>query len=532
MVFTIGSPRRQRFTHSFYALMIALAANRAAQGQQPASIYEQAATLIQSAKASDAIALIEPRLQTAPQDLKALTLMGMAMAADNRREQANQYFERALQANPVFAPALKNLALNEVALGRTANARSDLERLLQLTPSDPIAHLALAEIQVAVGDLPNAISHYERSGDLLLRNPSTLIRLAQAYVATKQPDKAAQSLARLPPGADAGTHFTAGTVLASIKNYPAAAREFERARKDYANPYDAGFNLMLAYSKAGQPAAAVRVGEELVRQGYRRAEQFNVLGRAYEAAGNTVEAYNALREATKIDPADASNYLDLISLCLTHKNYDLALEIADISVARLPQSDSLHLQRGIVLAMKEDFRGARTEFESAVKLAPQRNVGYVALGLILLQLDKTDEAIKVLRQRASTGGGDYAVLWFLGEALTRSGAVAGSNDDKEAVDALSRSVSLNPDVAQSRVLLAKLLARRGELDTALQHLNRTLELDPGNITATYQLAQIYQRKGDAARAKELFAKVSKAKADDRERFTRGGLQVIVREGSR
>jgi Flp pilus assembly protein TadD len=124
------------------------------------------------------------------------------------------------------------------------------------------------------------------------------------------------------------------------------------------------------------------------------------------------------------------------------------------------------------------------------------------------------------------------VLWFLGEALNRSGAAPGSPEEDEAINALSRSIALDANVTQSRILLAKLLARRGVLDLAVKHLSRALELDPNNVAATYQLAQVYQKKGDSVRAKQLFAKVSKAKAEDREEFTRGGLQHIVREGSR
>jgi Flp pilus assembly protein TadD len=206
------------------------------------------------------------------------------------------------------------------------------------------------------------------------------------------------------------------------------------------------------------------------------------------------------------------------------------LEIADIAVARLPHADRIHLQRGIVLAMKENFDGAKSEFESAIKLAPEAGVPYVALGLMLLQMDRPADAVAVLRRRVQAGS-DYLVLWFLGEALDRMGAAAGSPEEREAVDALTRSVSANPDVPQPRILLGKLLARRGELDLAEKHLTLALDLDPENVSATYQLAQVCQKKGEGARAKQLFAKVSKAKAQDREQFTRGGLQHIIRAGS-
>ena len=322
-------------------------------------------------------------------------------------------------------------------------------------------------------------------------------------------------------------------MLARLEKYAAAAREFELAQGGSGvDPYDAGFNLVLAYEKAGDHSAAVRVGEEMVAHGFRRAELYNVLSQAYEGAGKTREAYNALRTATEIEPKDPANYLDLIALCLNHRNYDLALEIADVGTGRLPDSYRLRLQRGIVVAMKGQFDQARSEFESAVKLAPDKTLPYVALGLVLMQMDKTAEAAKILRERAKADGGDYLVLWFLGEALNRSGVAPDSPEEQEAVNALSRSVELNPKMPQPRALLGKLLARRGQYDLAAKHLEKALELDPENVAAMYQLAQVYQRKGESARAKQLFAKVGKLKAEDREQFTRGGLLQIVREGGR
>ena len=139
-----------------------------------------------------------------------------------------------------------------------------------------------------------------------------------------------------------------------------------------------------------------------------------------------------------------------IALCVTHRNYDLALEIADFSVARLPRSDRLHLQRGIVLAMKENFEGAKIEFEGAVKLAPHASLPYVALGLMLLQMDRPAEAVTILRQRTRKSR-DYLALWSW---VKRSIVRVWWRDraqEREAVDALSGSITLKPDVPQSRI---------------------------------------------------------------------------------
>jgi Tfp pilus assembly protein PilF len=77
-----------------------------------------------------------------------------------------------------------------------------------------------------------------------------------------------------------------------------------------------------------------------------------------------------------------------------------------------------------------------------------------------------------------------------------------------------------------------MLTRRGQLDEAHEQLEQALKLEPDSVPATYQLAQVLQKKGDTARARELFARVSKAKAEEREQFASRGLQQIVREGAR
>ncbi|MBV9038588.1 MAG: tetratricopeptide repeat protein [Acidobacteriaceae bacterium] len=76
--------------------------------------------------------------------------------------------------------------------------------------------------------------------------------------------------------------------------------------------------------------------------------------------------------------------------------------------------------------------------------------------------------------------------------------------------------------------MGKLLARDERFNEAIAHLEHAIVLEPSNVAAIYQLAQVYSRKGDKSRANELFAKVSKMKADDRENFTNRGLQQILR----
>ena len=63
-------------------------------------------------------------------------------------------------------------------------------------------------------------------------------------------------------------------------------------------------------------------------------------------------------------------------------------------------------------------------------------------------------------------------------------------------------------------------------------MQSAIRLDPNDVSATYQLAQAYRAK-DSARADELFAKVSQAKAEAAEqKASKGGLLRIVRDGAK
>jgi tetratricopeptide (TPR) repeat protein len=494
--------------------------------------YERAVSHIKQGQWDQAVEPLKRVLQEAPGNLQVLNLLGVALSSSGKREEANRYFRQALAANPAFPSALKNLAVNELALGLTHEANAHFEQLLRHVPDDPVAHLALADAAFAAGNYAGAVAHFEKSRELHKGNSRAIVHFARSYRETQQPGNALRIIEQMPADADAATRFEAGLLLAELEQYAAAANFFEKAKPAYTDGYALGFNLALAYWKAGETAKALQTGEELIAQAQAKAELYNLLARIYEASGDTKKAYDALRTATQLDPADPDNYIDLIDLCLDHRNADLGLEIADIAVERLPQSRRLRLQRGVVLAMKGRFEDARQSFDAAIALEPENGLTHVAMALIYMQMDRVGEAVDILRKRCSTAPNDAVAQWFLGEALSRQGARPGSAEEQEALRALERSVELQPDLLQAQVLLGKLLMRSGDLERAAAHLEIALKLDANHMAAIYQLAQVRQKQGRAEEAKGLFARVQQAKTEERDEFTQRGLLQIVREGAR
>src|SRR5262249_35610715 len=182
---------------------------------------------------------------------------------------------------------------------------------------------------------------------------------------------------------------------------------------------------------------------------------------------------------------------------------ELGLEIANIGVRNLPQSDRLYFQRGTLLAMTGQPSQAVKDFEVASRLSPQKNLAAVARAVVLLELGETPKAVALLRQTATVSPNDYLVLYILGEALNRSGPSPASAEENEAIRALEKSVNLNPDFAASRAVLGKLLLRRNEVDRAIAELEKSLELDPKETSSLYQLALAHRKKGNLERARHL-----------------------------
>ena len=352
--------------------------------RSPQDTYREAVAYMQKGDWEQAVSRLQAVVRAVPGNARLHNTLGIALSSAGRPVEAAEQFERALAIDPAYPSALKNLALHEMARDRFDAAETHFEHLLRVVPEDPMARLGLAEIAYARGDFATAVPHFEAGQELLPKDPRLLIDFSKALQGIGQSARAARTLRRMPAAAPPQMHFHTALMLAGLEQYEDAAREFELARGG-AEPYELGFNLTLALLKSGRFERAVDTAEELVEQGRGSAELHNLLSRAYRETGDIKNAYDALRRATEIDPGAASNYIDLIALCLDHENFDLGLEIADISVERVPNSDRLHLQRGVALAMKGRFEDAQKAFNEAGRLAPKKNLPGVAMGLILMQ---------------------------------------------------------------------------------------------------------------------------------------------------
>jgi len=516
---------------------VAVCAAAAQTTRECATPYDCAVAQVQRQEFAAAIPALERLVAESPQDLKVINLLGIALTGAGRVEEANTRFLAALAVDPRFAPALRNLAVNEFTLGRLDEAERRFRRVLQQAADDEIAHLHLGEIQFARKQCRDALPHYEKSRARVERNPRWTLHHATCLL---EQGRQADAIALLDRLSEASSSFDAAVVLWRHGAKAEAARLFGAARRlGYKDAYAAGYNQTLMLIEAGDHEAAIRVARELFDQGVKPAELYNLVSRAYARVNRIKEAYDALREATRLEPAVAEHYIDLVMLCLEHENYDLGLEIVDVGLKHRPDSSMLYLQRGVVLAMKGSVEQAEQEFSRASQAAPNDPAPYVALAMVWMQRGETPKAIDVLRARtramAQAGTPQPAIFYALGIALVRSGVAPGDPGAVEALEAFRTAVRLQPQFMQAQAELGKLLLKRGDVAGAIAHLERAVALEPESSAPAYNLAQAYRRSGQTVRARELLARVSRLNAqergDDPDTDLRRMMFRLVREGT-
>ncbi|MGA8027333.1 MAG: tetratricopeptide repeat protein [Bryobacteraceae bacterium] len=478
-----------------------------ASAEDPAA-YKQAQTAIENGAWDDALSITAQLLKQNPRDANALTLKGLALTGRHDLQTADDAFEQALRLQPGLAFARKYLATNQLALKQTNAAEKNLNILLQQTPSDPVIRMYLGEIAFRRKDYQSASKHLLAVKQHWEADPRLPVMMAECNFELGKPQEAVDLLA----GVDISKlnpvwQFHAGSLLASHQEFAAAIPFFEAARSGYPQPYDVVFNLGLCYTETKKFSQAIALLSELRDQGNKTAEVDNLLAEAYEGNKQSKEAIDLLREATQLDPKDETNYIDLAMLCADHNALDLALQVVQVGLHYLPDSDALLVQQGVVNAMAGRYEESEKDFLAASHNDSVRGPALAGLGLTYIQKGDIQQAVVTLRQRAKQEPNNASLQYLLGDALIRTGIQPGEPDYAEAVAALEKAVRLDSRFVHSRLDLAKLCIRAGRNAEGIRELKAAIEIDPTKVPAFALLASTLKKEGRPDEAAAMFAKV-------------------------
>lgn len=155
-----------------------------------------------------------------------------------------------------------------------------------------------------------------------------------------------------------------------------------------------------------------------------------------------------------------------------------------------------------LLYTQNHFNEAIEESKAAIAVAPDFVRAYENLGLCYEGKQQITEATKWYLEaihREEMGG--RKTEW---PSLDLATMLIRNDRLEEAKPYLLDALKLNPINAQSHFQMAILLEKTGDLQGALQELQRTVSLDSNKAEAHYRAARIYQRLGKKAEADQEF----------------------------
>ena len=307
-----------------------------------------------------------------------------------------------------------------------------------------------------------------------------------------------------------------GTALTRAGSFAEAIPHLLAAKGRVSNDYAAQFNLSLCLVATGQPRQAIPILTALRTAGHDNADVDNLLAQAYVGDGQSQQAMEALREASRLAPENEKLYLFVADACMAKQEYAVGLQVVDLGLDHLPNSAYLHYQRGMFLASLDELDAGKKDFDLARALAPETDIAFVAATQKAMFEGDVLEAVRAAREGVKKGHHDYMLLTLLGEALLRSGVTPGQPEFAEAQEALEKAVAVRPTYAGSQLALGKLILMDNRLDDAIAHLETSRQLNPNNASVYSNLAVAYRRRGDLQQAQNMLvvlANLNQAQAE-------------------
>jgi Tfp pilus assembly protein PilF len=218
------------------AMVLALAASRLPlEDPRPARAVHYAgiatALRVDPTRRDQAIDFYRRALAEAPEYPPAHMGIGVLLAELERPAEAIPHYTAALESWPDYAEARYNLGRALAAAGRAEEASQQFRDALRLRPDDVDTHLALARTLLTIDQPEGAAQHYARVLSLQPDNNTALVGAGVALTQLGRPDEAIERYRRalqLNPRND-NAHNSLGWTLASGGRIAEAVPHFQRA---------------------------------------------------------------------------------------------------------------------------------------------------------------------------------------------------------------------------------------------------------------------------------------------------------------
>ncbi len=260
-----------------------------------------------------------------------------------------------------------------------------------------------------------------------------------------------------------------------------------------------------AQYRAQRPAEAVRLYQEYLASYPDRADVRFFLGAALLNLNQFEAALEQARRALELDENYSRAYALVGRIHAAGKHWEPAQQAYQTALELDPQDRDTWYFLGRCYYEENRFEAAREAFHHALRLKAEFSRTYENLGLTYEALGQLEAAETAYRRATELAGKEYRPFFAYGVFLYKQGRLA------ESFALLQKAAAADPNAAEARFELAKVLSKLGRLDDAARESEQGLAL-ADECRFRYQLVRIYLQQGRTAEAEEQMNRVKNCEA--------------------
>jgi protein O-GlcNAc transferase len=503
--------------------------------------YSMAIDHFNSARYTEADKLCTAILQSIPNHIDAINLLGVIAQKVNRHDLAVEQFQRAINIDNSRAMLYYNLGTSLYPLGRLEESIQVLKIALEKDPGnvqisgylhgitnnsvlnekiDNPQYTAQEALQKGIsshqsGQLDEAIFWYQKSLEIKPGNVIALSNVGFALQTKGKLDEAAlcyqKAIAIKPDYTDA--HYNLGNTFQKQGKLEEAVTSYQTAIATKPGYAEAHSNLGNVLKEQGRLEEAVAGLQKAIAIKPDYVEAYYNLGNALQEQGKLDEAVTSYQKAISIKPDYAEAHANLGNALQEQGKLDEAVASLQKAIATKPGFAEAYSNLGTTLIKQGKLDEAVAGLQKAIAINPGYVEAYYNLGNALQEQGKLDEAVANLQKAIAINPGFSEAHYNLGIVLQDQGKM------EKAVTSYQKAITFKPDHADAHYNLGNTLQDQGKMEEAVTSYRKAIATKPGYAEAHYNLGIAFQNQGKLEEAVASYQKAIAFKPDHADAYT-------------
>lgn len=298
-----------------------------------------------------------------------------------------------------------------------------------------------------------------------------------------------------------------GELNMEVRDYAAAAKEFERARDLGQNDPELYENIALAYMRGDDFEGVLAAADEAAAVGVATPLLDVLRGGALMRQGSLEEAFPYLRDGIAADGSEIA-YAELSRYYIIRADPERADETVAAGLDAFPQSAVLHFLRGEILMQQQSYEDALEAYRASLAIDSDLLIPRLAEARALIALQNFEEADARLAEIEADAPN------FGGAALYRAITSLELQRWERAVEYAERVLTVAENNPTSLYISAVANYYRNNFESAHQRISQYLASSPDDVAAQKLLASAKLQIGDVAGARAILEQLGEANAAD------------------